>query len=99
MANYNHITVDHTQLEQISGQLKQGASNIESQLNTLGRQVAPLRDQWKGQAQAEYMMYWEKWQRASADLKDALMHLSTLTHNAAQAFHTSDSNIASTFRR
>jgi WXG100 family type VII secretion target len=91
------ITVTPEQLQTISGQLASGESEIESILNTLAGNVAPLHTDWTGTAQAQFEELWTQWQKDAAGLREALEGISRLTAQAATAYAQTESDIARSF--
>jgi ESAT-6 family protein len=95
MAN---ILVTPEQLQQVSGQLNAGAGSIQETLAQLQAQVAPLRSEWRGQAQAQFEQLWAEWQRSAAGIHHALTGVARLTGQAAANYADTEQAIAASFR-
>jgi ESAT-6 family protein len=94
-----NIKVTPEQLQQVSGQLGTGASNIDSILAQLASQVAPLGSDWAGVAQARFLELWAQWQRSGKSLHQALVGISQLMSNASANYSSTEQAIASSFNR
>jgi len=93
------IKVTPEQLQQVSTQLRSGASSIESTNSQLASNVAPLGSDWAGVAQARFQELWMQWQRSSRELNEALNGISQLTAQASANYSDTESAIASSFGR
>jgi WXG100 family type VII secretion target len=91
------IRVTPEQLRQISGQLNRGAGEIDRILAQLAGAVQPLGADWQGTAQAQFQELWQKWQRSSAQLKEALVGLGNLTQHAAGVYESTEADITRAF--
>jgi WXG100 family type VII secretion target len=94
MAN---ILVTPEQLQSIGNQLNAGAASIESTLNQLAGQVAPLHSEWRGVAQAQFESLWAEWQRSAAGIQHALHGIAQLTSSAGVNYADTEQGIASSF--
>lgn len=92
-----NIKVTPEQLQQVSGQLATGASNIDSTLAQLASQVAPLGSDWAGVAQARFLELWAQWQRSAKQLNQSLTGISQLMSNASANYASTEQAIASSF--
>lgn len=93
------IKVLPEQLQQVSGQLRAGAANIDGTLGQLASQVAPLGSDWAGVAQARFLELWAEWQRGAQQIHEALNGISQLMSQAGTGFEQNDQAIAGTFNR
>lgn len=93
------IRVTPEQLQQVSAQLSNGASNIEATLRQLAGNVEPLGSDWAGVVQARFLELWAQWQRDAAGLNQALTEISRLMTQAAANYESTDVQIANTFGR
>jgi WXG100 family type VII secretion target len=91
------IKVTPEQLQQVSGQLQAGASNVDGILAQLASSVAPLGSDWAGVAQARFQNLWTQWQRSAKQLNEALTGISHLTNQAAANYAQTEQSIASSF--
>jgi WXG100 family type VII secretion target len=92
------ISVTPEQLQTISGQLTNGASEVESLLSQLAGYVSPLQGDWIGQAQQQFEGLWTEWQNSANGIHEALTGIAALTAQAAVRYDTNESDIAATFR-
>jgi ESAT-6 family protein len=93
-----NITVQTEQLHAVSRQITAGAHQIEQTLGQLHAQVAPLRTEWKGHAQAQFEQLWAEWNRSAAGIHHALTGIAQLMASAGTQFGDKDTEIAGTFR-
>lgn len=93
----SNIRVTPEQLQQVSGQLRNGASNVEGVLGQLATSVAPLGSDWAGVAQARFQELWAQWQRNAKGLNEALTGISTLMAQASAGYADTEAQIASSF--
>lgn len=91
------ITVTPEQLREISAQLSAGAADVEATLSRLAGNVAPLRSEWVGSAQAQFEALWDQWQRDATGLHSALTGIAQLTQNAATSYESTEQSIATSF--
>ena len=94
MAN---ITVTPEQLQDTANRLLAGAASIEQTLGELTSNVAPLRSEWRGDAQAQFEMLWDQWHRSGRDLNDALNGIARLTQQAGVHYADTEGAIKSSF--
>ncbi len=96
MAN---IKVTPEQLESVAGQLAAGAAQIESTLQRLSGQVAPLGTDWAGVAQARFLTLWSEWQRDGSGLHQALEGVAQLMRQAGAGYEQTEMANAQAFGR
>lgn len=92
------IRVTPDQLQSVSSQLTNGAASIESTLQTLKSQVAPLGSEWASAAQVQFMELWQQWQNDGMGLFNALTEIAQLMNQAAERYRETDAANASGFR-
>lgn len=91
------IKVTPEQLQQVSGQLNAGASNVDGILAQLASSVAPLGSDWAGMAQARFQELWAQWQRSAKSLNESLTGISQLMSQASASYSQTEQSIASSF--
>jgi WXG100 family type VII secretion target len=91
------IKVTPEQLQQVSGQLQAGASNVDGILAQLASAVAPLGSDWAGVAQARFQELWAQWQRSAKQLNESLNGISHLMRQASATYAQTEQAIASSF--
>jgi early secretory antigenic target protein ESAT-6 len=92
-----NILVTPEQLQQVSAQLNTGAASINQTLSQLHGQVAPLRSEWRGQAQAQFERLWAEWHRSAAGIQEALGGISRLTAAASASYAETEQSVARSF--
>lgn len=91
------IRVTPEQLQQVSGQLRAGASNVDGILAQLASNVAPLGSDWAGVAQARFQELWAQWQRNARGLNDALNGIAQLMQQASANYDSTEQSNAALF--
>lgn len=91
------IRVTPEQLQQVSGQLRSGASNVDGILAQLAANVAPLGSDWAGVAQARFQELWAQWQRNARGLNDALNGIAQLMQQASANYDQTEQGNANLF--
>jgi 6 kDa early secretory antigenic target len=91
------IRVTPEQLQQVSGQLRAGASNVDGILAQLASNVAPLGSDWAGVAQARFQELWAQWQRNARGLNDALNGIAQLMSQASANYDSTEQSNAALF--
>ena len=91
------IRVTPEQLQQVSGQLRAGASNVDGTLAQLASNVAPLGSDWAGVAQARFQELWAQWQRNARGLNDALNGIAQLMAQASANYDSTEQSNAALF--
>ena len=91
------IRVTPEQLQQVSGQLRAGASNVDGILAQLASNVAPLGSDWAGVAQARFQELWAQWQRNARGLNEALNGISQLMAQASTNYDQTEQSNAALF--
>lgn len=93
------IKVTPEQLQQLSGNVARGSSDIDATLGSLRSQIAPLvGGDWAGHASAQFSALWEQWQQNARGLNDALAGISALLGQAGASYAQAEQQIASSFR-
>ncbi|HVC69820.1 MAG TPA: WXG100 family type VII secretion target [Acidimicrobiales bacterium] len=91
------IAVTPERLREISTQMSNGAADIERILAKLSDNVAPVRTEWVGSAQAYFNALWEHLEKDASGLRSVLTGIAKLTQNAASAYEATEQSIAKTF--
>jgi WXG100 family type VII secretion target len=91
------ISVTPQWLREISAQMNGGASDVEAILARLASDVAPVRTEWIGAAQAQFNFLWDHLQRDASGLRSALTGIAQLTQTAAAAYEMTEETIAKSF--
>jgi early secretory antigenic target protein ESAT-6 len=91
------IRVNHAGLEAAAQDLKTGVNDIDNRLNQLEQDLAPLRSDWSGQAQASYTQAKAKWDTAIQEMKDLLDQTSQTVTRSNQDYQAADKRGALAF--
>ena len=91
------IRVNHAGLDKASADLANGVKEIDNRLNHLEQELAPLRNDWTGQAQVSYQQAKAKWDQAINDMKQLLADTSTTVAQSNQDYQSADKKGAAAF--
>jgi WXG100 family type VII secretion target len=91
------IAVTPERLREISQQMSVGATDVQAILSKLSGDVAPVRSEWVGAAQAQFNTLWDKLQQDASGLHSALTGIAKLTEKAATAYEAAEQSIAKSF--
>lgn len=91
------MSVQTAQVSALSGEIRNGANAIQSQLNELENKVATLRSQWSGEAQVSYDRAQQQWTKSLGEMQQLLAKISTSTEQIGQAYNSSDARNANRF--
>lgn len=91
------IYVDHGTLEQIVGELKSGASNLEHRLNQLDQDLRPLQEQWGGHAQQSYTTAHANWVKTIQEMQLLLTEMQTAVDSSNTEYYNADQRGAKAF--
>lgn len=88
------IYVDHDKLDAAATDFGKRHQSLESILDTLESDLAPMVAGWEGSAQVLYTEKKTAWDTAARDLNLLLKSIQKLTHDAHQGYqHTVESNL------
>jgi 6 kDa early secretory antigenic target len=91
------MSVTPAQVHALAGQIRNGASGIKSQLDTLESEVNKLRGAWDGGAQAAYDEAQRKWTQSLTALQTLLEQIAGKTDEIADTYVSSDKSSAGRF--
>jgi WXG100 family type VII secretion target len=91
------IRVTPAQLQELSGRVGSGGTQIDGELRALAGALGPLGSDWAGLAQAQFLSLWQEWQRSAQQLQAALTGISSLLGQAGRAYADAESQIAGSF--
>jgi len=74
-----------------------GAADVQAILSRLSGNVAPVRSEWVGAAQAQFNTLWDQLQLDASSLHSVLTGIAKLTENAATAYELTEQSIAKSF--
>jgi len=91
------IAVTPGRLRAISAQMNTGAADVEAIVSRLSGDVAPVRSEWVGPAQALFDSLWDQLQQDAGGLHSVLTGIAELTQKAATAYEATEQSIAKSF--
>lgn len=84
-------------LNDTSSQLSSGALQLQDQLSILRAKVVALGGDWDGAGSQAFNQLYEEFNKAGADLNEALTGIATMLSKAAGFYAESEANVASAF--
>jgi WXG100 family type VII secretion target len=97
MAMPSGIVVTPERLREVSAQMSTGADDVQAILSRLSDNVAPVRSEWAGPAQAHFNALWDQLQKDANGLHSVLTGIAKLTEKAAAAYEEAEQKIARSF--
>lgn len=91
------IKVSPEQLQQVGGQINNGAMSLEDLLNQVGSQVASLQGQWTGKAQVQFEACYAEWNASAKGIRHSLAGIGQLTNQAGMSYAETENNVQRTF--
>jgi WXG100 family type VII secretion target len=91
------IAVTPERLREISTQMSLGAIDVQEILSGLSAEIAPVRTEWVGAAQAQFNSLWDQLETDASGLHSALTGIAKLTEGAARAYEAAEASIAKSF--
>jgi early secretory antigenic target protein ESAT-6 len=92
------MLVNHASLDEAAGDLGQAEKNIETRLQHLVNELAPLQSEWEGNAQQAYNVAKGKWDAAISEMQTILAHTSTQVTTSNGEYHAADVRGANAFQ-
>lgn len=87
------LVVNFGALQQASGDIQKALNTLDSQLDQLEKDAAPLVSTWDGEAKQAYEVRQSKWRQASQDLSAMLRDIKmALDESAADYLSTEKKN-------
>ena len=87
------LKVTSEQLISLSGSLKNGSESVQSQLDSMRRQIEPLAADWEGAASGQFQSMWNEWQSGAKQVREALEGISKLLKGAGEAYERTEADI------
>jgi early secretory antigenic target protein ESAT-6 len=91
------LRVDHAGLDQAAGDLMSVVDRIDGRLQSLERELAPLRTSWVGDAQRAYTVAQARWDTAVHEMRDLLRSTAEQVTVANEAYRAADARGARAF--
>ncbi len=95
--NMDGLRVNHAGLDKAAEDLYSGVKKIDDRMNRLESELAPLKSDWSGQAQASYVTAKAKWDAALRDMRDLLDQTSKTVHQSNAEYRAADMRGANSF--
>lgn len=91
------MSVRPEQVTALSGQIRNGANGIRSELDQLDQKVGQLREAWGGEAQVAYDEAQRRWTQSLAELQQLLAQIASKTDEISQGYVNTDNQAAKRF--
>jgi 6 kDa early secretory antigenic target len=91
------LVVNFGALEQASADIGTAIGELETQLDDLERDAAPLVAQWSGEARSAYDVRQTRWRSAASDLTRMLRDIKTALDESAADYRTTERRNADLF--
>ena len=91
------MSVNPGQVNALAGEIRNGATGIQTQLDNLGTEVAKLRGQWGGDAQTAYDAAQRSWTQSVSAMQELLTQIATKTEEISSTYVQSDNSSANRF--
>lgn len=91
------LRVNHAGLDTAAQDLHATVKEIEDRMNRLESELAPLRSDWTGNAQAAYTSAKAKWDGAIQEMKDLLDQTSQTVYQSNADYKAADQRGAAAF--
>ncbi len=85
------------QLKALSTRVDGGAQNIQAELAALRSALAPLEEEWTGQARERFRELYDQWDAGANELQQALDGIARLLAQAGQSYDDAERAVASSF--
>jgi WXG100 family type VII secretion target len=91
------LRVDHAGLDRAAADLMSVVDRIDARLQSLERELVPLRTSWVGDAQRAYAVAQARWDTAVREMRDLLRDTAQQVMVANDAYRTADARGARAF--
>lgn len=91
------IKVDYGTLQRAADDISQTGSRVESLLDQLKTDIAPLVNTWEGEAQAAYNQKQDQWDQAAEDLRRVLASIGSAVGDALARYTEGESKARDSF--
>ncbi len=98
MANDGVLLVNFGALQGASSDIAKAISTLQSQLDQLERDAAPLVDTWDGEAQQAYQQRQNTWRTASQDLTNILQNIRGAVDQSVQDYVSTEKQATQRFQ-
>lgn len=91
------FAVTPEQVNQLSAEIRNGATGIKGELDQLDNQVKQLISQWDGAAQQAYHQAQLQWSKSLTEIQQLLDNIATKTQEISSQYVQSDKSSAGRF--
>jgi 6 kDa early secretory antigenic target len=98
MASDGVLLVNFGALQQASADIQKGISTLQSQLDQLEHDAAPLTSTWEGEAQQAYQVRQARWRDASRDLTQILQNIRSAVDRSAEDYISTEKQATQRFQ-
>ena len=98
MAGDGVLLVNFGALQQASADISKGISTLQTQLDQLERDAAPLVASWDGEAQQAYQARQQTWRQASQELTQILQNIKASVDRSAEDYVTTEKQATQRFQ-
>ena len=95
--NIDGLRVNHAGLDKAAEDLYAAVKKIDERMNRLESELAPLKSDWSGQAQAAYITAKAKWDWALQEMRDLLDQTSKTVYQSNAEYRAADMRGAGSF--
>jgi WXG100 family type VII secretion target len=95
--SFEGMRVVHGGLDIAAADLFATVQEIDDRMNRLENELAPLRNDWVGNAQQAYATAKGRWDAAIAEMKEVLAHVSQAVHQSNEEYRAADGRGAASF--
>ncbi|MGI5211563.1 WXG100 family type VII secretion target [Plantactinospora sp. CA-290183] len=92
------LVVSFPALQQASADIQKALNTLDSQLDQLERDAAPLVSTWGGEAKEAYEVRQAKWRQASQDLQNMLREIKTALDESSSDYLSTEKKNTSLFQ-
>jgi early secretory antigenic target protein ESAT-6 len=92
------LVVNFAALEQARADINKALSRLESELEQLERDAAPLMSSWEGVAKAAYAARQTKWRNAARELSTTLRNIEAALDASTRDYLTTEKRAANLFQ-
>jgi WXG100 family type VII secretion target len=93
------LKVTSEELLSLAQSLKSGGDQVQTQLDSMRRQVEPVATEWEGAASTSFQQLWSEWQSGARQVQQALDGISALLNNAGHTYQSAEDSVKSSMQQ
>jgi early secretory antigenic target protein ESAT-6 len=93
------LKVTSEELLTLAQSLKSGGDQVQTQLDSMRRQVEPIATEWEGAASSSFQQLWSEWQSGARQVQQALDGISALLTNAGHTYQSAEDSVKSSMQQ